>query len=103
MFKRTCAQPVDKKISAASDMFGVQFYQQVSKFAIITFFLSPELFIFQIKFNLETFFMFLRLGKVENVDTSTFRTATWNYIHLVYGIYHDDYLYTEVCYLHFMS
>ncbi|KAL9969198.1 hypothetical protein ACROYT_G021386 [Oculina patagonica] len=36
------------------------------------------------------------LGKVENVDTSTFRTATWNYIHLVYGIYHDDYLYTEV-------
>lgn len=36
------------------------------------------------------------LGKVENVDTSTFRTATWNYIHLVFGIYHDDYLYTEV-------
>lgn len=36
------------------------------------------------------------LGKVENVDTSTFRRATWNYIHLVFGIYHDDYLYTEV-------
>lgn len=36
------------------------------------------------------------LGKVENVDTSTFRMATWNYIHLVFGIYHDDYLYTEV-------
>lgn len=36
------------------------------------------------------------LGRVENVDTSTFRMATWNYIHLVYGIYHDDYLYTEV-------
>lgn len=36
------------------------------------------------------------LGNVENVDTSTFRTATWNYIHLVFGIYHDDYLYTEV-------
>lgn len=33
---------------------------------------------------------------MENVDTSTFRTATWNYIHLVFGIYHDDYLYTEV-------
>lgn len=37
-----------------------------------------------------------RLGKVENVDTSTFRMATWNYIHLIFGIYHDDYLYTEV-------
>ena len=38
-----------------------------------------------------------RLGREQNVDTSTFRMATWNYIHLVYGIYHDDYLYTEVC------
>lgn len=36
------------------------------------------------------------LGRVENVDTSAFRMATWNYIHLVFGIYHDDYLYTEV-------
>ena len=33
---------------------------------------------------------------MENVDTSTFRMATWNYIHLIFGIYHDDYLYTEV-------
>lgn len=47
--------------------------------------------------------MFLRLGKVENVDTSTFRRATWNYIHLVFGIYHDDYLYTEVGYVQLMK
>ena len=31
-----------------------------------------------------------------NVDTSKFRLATWNYIHLIYGIYHDDYVYYEV-------
>ena len=50
-------------------------------------------------FKLNTFTVLFRLGRVENVDTSTFRMATWNYIHLVYGIYHDDYLYTEVIFL----
>jgi len=31
-----------------------------------------------------------------DVDTSKFRLATWNYIQLIYGIFHDDYLYVEV-------
>lgn len=65
--------------------------------SLISTCLRDAWFILEINNNLETFFMFLRLGRVENVDTSTFRTATWNYIHLVFGIYHDDYLYTEVC------
>lgn len=43
-----------------------------------------------------------RLGRQANVDTSHFRLATWNYIHLVFGIYHDDYLYTEVRMLAFL-
>lgn len=33
---------------------------------------------------------------ITDVDTSKFRLATWNYIHLVYGIFHDDYVYYEV-------
>jgi len=36
------------------------------------------------------------VGDISNIDTSKFRLATWNYIHLLYGIYHDDYLYLEV-------
>ncbi|XP_066917140.1 sestrin-1-like isoform X2 [Clytia hemisphaerica] len=35
-------------------------------------------------------------GNYTDVDTSKFRLATWNYIHLIYGIFHDDYLYVEV-------
>lgn len=41
-------------------------------------------------------FILSSLGSEKNVDTTMFRSATWNYIHLVMGIYHDDYLYTEV-------
>lgn len=48
------------------------------------------------KFSCTVNLTYNTLGKVENVDTSTFRMATWNYIHLIFGIYHDDYLYTEV-------
>ncbi|XP_065650083.1 sestrin-1 isoform X2 [Hydra vulgaris] len=33
---------------------------------------------------------------ITNVDTSKFRLATWNYIHLLFGIFHDDYVYNEV-------
>ena len=44
------------------------------------------------------FFCQFRMGDAfKNVDTSKFRVATWNYIHLVYGIFHDDYQYVEVC------
>lgn len=32
----------------------------------------------------------------QNVDTSKFRRAIWNYIQCIYGIRHDDYDYGEV-------
>lgn len=32
----------------------------------------------------------------ETADTRTFRQATWNYIHVLFGVYHDDYRYDEV-------
>lgn len=48
------------------------------------------------KFSCAISLTYHTLGREQNVDTSTFRMATWNYIHLVFGIYHDDYLYTEV-------
>ena len=40
------------------------------------------------------------MGDETDVDTTTFRLATWNYIHLIFGIFHDDYRYDEVI-LHF--
>ncbi|XP_031567426.1 sestrin-1-like [Actinia tenebrosa] len=48
------------------------------------------------KFNITLGLTYFTLGDKTNVDTTVFRLATWNYIHLVFGIYHDDYLYTEV-------
>ena len=37
-----------------------------------------------------------RMGDLREVDTSSFRRAIWNYIHIMYGICHDDYDYSEV-------
>lgn len=49
------------------------------------------------KFNCAFFLTYNTMGDMfQNVDTSKFRLATWNYIHLVYGIFHDDYQYLEV-------
>ncbi|XP_028414580.1 sestrin-1-like [Dendronephthya gigantea] len=36
------------------------------------------------------------VGTEESVDTRAFRQATWNYIHLLFGLFHDDYRYDEV-------
>lgn len=36
------------------------------------------------------------MGQRENVDTSMFRRAIWNYIQCIFGIRHDDYDYREV-------
>lgn len=47
---------------------------------------------FRVAFNLTYFTM----GGRENVDTSKFRRAIWNYIQCIYGIRHDDYDYGEV-------
>ncbi|EDO38575.1 predicted protein [Nematostella vectensis] len=48
------------------------------------------------KFSSTLGLTYFTLGDRTNVDTTVFRMATWNYIHLIFGIYHDDYLYTEV-------
>lgn len=36
------------------------------------------------------------MGDHNDVDTSKYRTAVWNYIQSLYGIRHDDYDYSEV-------
>ncbi|RUS75477.1 hypothetical protein EGW08_016761 [Elysia chlorotica] len=36
------------------------------------------------------------MGDLREVDTSSFRRAIWNYIHIMYGIRHDDYDYSEL-------
>ena len=48
------------------------------------------------KFNCSYELTYRNVGDITNIDTTKFRLATWNYIHLLYGIYHDDYLYEEV-------
>ena len=37
-----------------------------------------------------------RVGTEVSVDTETFRQATWKYIHVLYGLFYDDYRYDEV-------
>jgi len=36
------------------------------------------------------------MGEIDDVDTTAFRRAIWNYIHCLYGIMHDDYNYSQV-------
>lgn len=36
------------------------------------------------------------MGGYENVDTTVYRSAVWNYIHALFGIRHDDYDYAKV-------
>ena len=36
------------------------------------------------------------VGKQKDVNTKPFREATWNYIHSIKGIRHDDYSYRKV-------
>jgi len=38
----------------------------------------------------------VRMGDKNNVDTTSFRRAIWNYIHSLFGIRHDDYDYSVV-------
>lgn len=38
-----------------------------------------------------------QLGESEQLDTTKFRQAIWNYIHRLHGIFHDDYDYQEAC------
>jgi len=48
------------------------------------------------KFNAIVSLTYKTMGDETDVDTTTFRLATWNYIHLIFGIFHDDYRYDEV-------
>lgn len=47
---------------------------------------------FRVAYNLT----YKTLAGRQNVDTSKFRRAIWNYIQCIYGIRHDDYDYGEV-------
>ncbi|XP_076307677.1 sestrin-3-like isoform X2 [Tachypleus tridentatus] len=48
------------------------------------------------KFKITYDLTYYTMGFKNNVDTSTFRRAIWNYIQCMYGIRHDDYDYREV-------
>ena len=48
------------------------------------------------KFKCTSELTYRTVGERTNIDTTKFRVATWNYVHLLYGIYHDDYIYPEV-------
>jgi sestrin len=37
-----------------------------------------------------------KFHKVENIDTSAFRSAIWFYVHRLYGMLHDDFNYTNI-------
>ena len=47
---------------------------------------------FRVAYNLT----YKTLAGRQNVDTSKFRRAIWNYIQCIYGIRHDDYDYGEI-------
>ncbi|KAG8195461.1 hypothetical protein JTE90_002633 [Oedothorax gibbosus] len=48
------------------------------------------------KFKVAYDLTYYTMGHKENVDTTIFRRAVWNYIHRIYGIIHDDYNYSEM-------
>ncbi|GIY58418.1 sestrin homolog [Caerostris extrusa] len=48
------------------------------------------------KFKVAYDLTYYTMGHKENVDTTIFRQAVWNYIHRIYGIIHDDYNYSEM-------
>ncbi|XP_071044104.1 sestrin-1 isoform X2 [Parasteatoda tepidariorum] len=48
------------------------------------------------KFKVAYDLTYYTMGHKENVDTTIFRRAVWNYIHKIYGIIHDDYNYLEM-------
>ncbi|VDM71905.1 unnamed protein product [Strongylus vulgaris] len=48
------------------------------------------------KFDLTQRLTYSFMGGYENVDTTVYRCAVWNYIHALFGIRHDDYDYAKV-------
>lgn len=48
------------------------------------------------KFNMAYNLTYYTMGENNDVDTTAFRRSIWNYIHLLYGIMHDDYNYGQV-------
>lgn len=51
------------------------------------------------KFQIAQGLTYYKMGDKHNVDTTTFRRAIWNYIHCLFGMYHDDYDYGEINHL----
>ncbi|KAK6725844.1 hypothetical protein RB195_004270 [Necator americanus] len=48
------------------------------------------------KFELTQRLTYSFMGGYDNVDTTVYRSAVWNYIHALFGIRHDDYDYAKV-------
>ncbi|WKX89155.1 hypothetical protein Q1695_008647 [Nippostrongylus brasiliensis] len=48
------------------------------------------------KFELTQKLTYSFMGGYDNVDTTIYRSAIWNYIHALFGIRHDDYDYAKV-------
>ncbi|KHJ94942.1 PA26 p53-induced protein [Oesophagostomum dentatum] len=48
------------------------------------------------KFDLTQRLTYSFMGGYDNVDTTVYRSAVWNYIHALFGIRHDDYDYAKV-------
>jgi sestrin len=48
------------------------------------------------KFSVTYNLTYNTMGNCNDVDTTSFRTSIWNYIHCMFGIRHDDYDYSEV-------
>ncbi|XP_054721730.1 sestrin homolog [Uloborus diversus] len=52
--------------------------------------------ILDVKFKVAYDLTYYTMGHKENVDTTIFRRAVWNYVHRMYSIIHDDYNYSEM-------
>lgn len=48
------------------------------------------------KFKCTSELTYRNVGDITNIDTTKFRVATWNFVHLLYVFYHEDYNYAEV-------
>ncbi|GMT37657.1 hypothetical protein PFISCL1PPCAC_28954, partial [Pristionchus fissidentatus] len=52
--------------------------------------------LFDKRFELMQNLTYNTMGDYNNIDTSEYRLAIWNYIHALFGIRHDDYEYQKV-------
>jgi len=55
--------------------------------------------LFDDKFRIAESLTYFTMGPRDEIDTTPFRVAIWNYIQLLYGIRHDDYDYRQLRFL----